>query len=152
MSGLAVTELVCLFFFSIMFSSFSPKKIFWSSYNYIIAGGFHRLIIYLATGKWFDRTYSFISLLRAYSGLMKVYHARNEYCLLSDMCQGYRIFVSIISQLEDWDGQQFVLLMLPEYSISRNLATRHNLAWDCVVRWLKSELNVILYALMSFIP
>ncbi|EEF42427.1 acetylornithine deacetylase [Ricinus communis] len=34
-------------------------------------------------------------------GLMATYHAKNEYCLLSDMCQGYRVFVSIISQLED---------------------------------------------------
>ncbi|KAJ6942990.1 acetylornithine deacetylase-like [Populus alba x Populus x berolinensis] len=33
-------------------------------------------------------------------GLMATYHAKNEYCLLSDMCQGYRIFSSIISQLE----------------------------------------------------
>ena len=36
------------------------------------------------------------------SGLMATYHAKNEYCLLSDMCQGYQVFVSIISQLEDW--------------------------------------------------
>lgn len=34
-------------------------------------------------------------------GLMATYHAKNEYCLLSDMCQGYQVFVSIISQLED---------------------------------------------------
>uniref|UniRef100_A0A2P2JTU2 Acetylornithine deacetylase n=2 Tax=Rhizophora mucronata TaxID=61149 RepID=A0A2P2JTU2_RHIMU len=34
-------------------------------------------------------------------GLMATYHAKNEYCLLSDMCEGYRVFVSIISQLED---------------------------------------------------
>ncbi|KAJ7952678.1 acetylornithine deacetylase [Quillaja saponaria] len=34
-------------------------------------------------------------------GLMSTYHAKNEYCLLADMCQGYRVFVSIISQLED---------------------------------------------------
>ncbi|GAY65457.1 hypothetical protein CUMW_241230, partial [Citrus unshiu] len=34
-------------------------------------------------------------------GLMATYHADNEYCLLSDMCQGYQVFVSIISQLED---------------------------------------------------
>ncbi|KMT11668.1 hypothetical protein BVRB_5g106060 [Beta vulgaris subsp. vulgaris] len=34
-------------------------------------------------------------------GLMATYHARNEYCLLSDMCQGYQIFASIIAQLED---------------------------------------------------
>ncbi|KAG5248993.1 acetylornithine deacetylase [Salix suchowensis] len=33
-------------------------------------------------------------------GLMATYHAKNEYCLLSDMCRGYRIFASIISQLE----------------------------------------------------
>ncbi|XP_057978542.1 acetylornithine deacetylase isoform X2 [Malania oleifera] len=33
-------------------------------------------------------------------GLMATYHAKNEYCLLSDMCQGYGVFVSIISQLE----------------------------------------------------
>ncbi|KAG5249034.1 acetylornithine deacetylase [Salix suchowensis] len=33
-------------------------------------------------------------------GLMATYHAKNEYCLLSDMCQGYRIFASIICQLE----------------------------------------------------
>lgn len=35
------------------------------------------------------------------AGLMATYHAKNEYCLLSDMCQGYEVFVSIISQLED---------------------------------------------------
>ncbi|KAK4364619.1 hypothetical protein RND71_015977 [Anisodus tanguticus] len=34
-------------------------------------------------------------------GLMATYHAKNEYCLLSDMCQGYRVFASVISQLED---------------------------------------------------
>lgn len=34
-------------------------------------------------------------------GLMKTYHAKNEYCLLSDMCEGYRVFASVISQLED---------------------------------------------------
>ncbi|GAB4834730.1 hypothetical protein Ancab_032993 [Ancistrocladus abbreviatus] len=34
-------------------------------------------------------------------GLMATYHAKNEYCLLSDMSQGYRVFSSIISQLED---------------------------------------------------
>lgn len=34
-------------------------------------------------------------------GLTATYHAKNEYCLLSDMCQGYRVFTSIISQLED---------------------------------------------------
>ncbi|KAI3453414.1 hypothetical protein Pfo_010077 [Paulownia fortunei] len=34
-------------------------------------------------------------------GLTDAYHAKNEYCLLSDMCQGYGVFVSIISQLED---------------------------------------------------
>ncbi|KAK4368722.1 hypothetical protein RND71_012514 [Anisodus tanguticus] len=33
-------------------------------------------------------------------GLMATYHAKNEYCLLSDMCQGYRVFASVISQLE----------------------------------------------------
>ncbi|CAI9095392.1 OLC1v1031338C7 [Oldenlandia corymbosa var. corymbosa] len=35
-------------------------------------------------------------------GLMATYHAKNEYCLLSDMCQGYQVFTSIISQLEDY--------------------------------------------------
>lgn len=34
-------------------------------------------------------------------GLMATYHARNEYCLLSDMCQGYKVFVHVIDQLED---------------------------------------------------
>ncbi|CAK9152720.1 unnamed protein product [Ilex paraguariensis] len=34
-------------------------------------------------------------------GLMATYHAKNEYCLLSDMCQGYQVFASVISQLED---------------------------------------------------
>ncbi|CAI9784966.1 unnamed protein product [Fraxinus pennsylvanica] len=34
-------------------------------------------------------------------GLMTTYHAKNEYCFLSDMCQGYGVFASIISQLED---------------------------------------------------
>ncbi|GLT91209.1 hypothetical protein SLE2022_091090 [Rubroshorea leprosula] len=34
-------------------------------------------------------------------GLMATYHAENEYCLLSDMCQGYDVFVSVISRLED---------------------------------------------------
>ncbi|KAK9120733.1 hypothetical protein Syun_018350 [Stephania yunnanensis] len=36
-------------------------------------------------------------------GLMATYHAKNEYCLFSDMCQGFQVFVSIISQLEN-DG------------------------------------------------
>ncbi|XP_052209900.1 acetylornithine deacetylase [Diospyros lotus] len=34
-------------------------------------------------------------------GLMATYHAKNEYCLLRDMCQGYRVFTSVIDQLED---------------------------------------------------
>lgn len=34
-------------------------------------------------------------------GLMATYHAKNEYCLLSDMAQGYAVFASIIAQLED---------------------------------------------------
>ncbi|XP_058189589.1 acetylornithine deacetylase isoform X1 [Rhododendron vialii] len=34
-------------------------------------------------------------------GLMATYHAKNEYCLLSDMGQGYQVFASIICQLED---------------------------------------------------
>lgn len=34
-------------------------------------------------------------------GLMATYHAKNEYCLLSDMCQGFRVFASVIAQLED---------------------------------------------------
>ncbi|KAL6181086.1 hypothetical protein ACLB2K_047743 [Fragaria x ananassa] len=34
-------------------------------------------------------------------GLMSTYHAKNEYCLFSDMAQGYRGFASVISQLED---------------------------------------------------
>ncbi|CAL0314355.1 unnamed protein product [Lupinus luteus] len=34
-------------------------------------------------------------------GLMATYHAKNEYCLFTDMSQGYEVFVSIISQLED---------------------------------------------------
>ncbi|KAL3497779.1 hypothetical protein ACH5RR_040511 [Cinchona calisaya] len=34
-------------------------------------------------------------------GLMATYHAKNEYCLLSDMCQGYQVFASIIAELED---------------------------------------------------
>ncbi|PPD79570.1 hypothetical protein GOBAR_DD23508 [Gossypium barbadense] len=34
-------------------------------------------------------------------GLMATYHAKNEYCLLSDMCQGYHVFTGIIAQLED---------------------------------------------------
>lgn len=35
------------------------------------------------------------------AGLMATYHAKNEYCLLSDMNQGYQVFISVISQLED---------------------------------------------------
>ncbi|KAL9231200.1 hypothetical protein vseg_006457 [Gypsophila vaccaria] len=34
-------------------------------------------------------------------GLTATYHARNEYCLLSDMCEGYRVFASVIAQLEE---------------------------------------------------
>ncbi|KAM0935426.1 putative acetylornithine deacetylase [Dioscorea sansibarensis] len=37
-------------------------------------------------------------------GVMATYHARNEYCLFSDMCQGFQVFVSIISQLEEGSG------------------------------------------------
>jgi acetylornithine deacetylase len=35
------------------------------------------------------------------AGLLKTYHAKNEYCLFSDMAQGFQVFVSIISQLEE---------------------------------------------------
>lgn len=34
-------------------------------------------------------------------GVMATYHAKNEYCLFSDMCQGFQVFLSIISQLEE---------------------------------------------------
>ncbi|KAF5785249.1 putative acetylornithine deacetylase [Helianthus annuus] len=34
-------------------------------------------------------------------GLTATYHADNEYCLLSDMAQGYLVFASIIAQLEE---------------------------------------------------
>ncbi|CAD6249886.1 unnamed protein product [Miscanthus lutarioriparius] len=34
-------------------------------------------------------------------GLLKTYHAKNEYCLFSDMAQGFQVFLSIISQLEE---------------------------------------------------
>ncbi|KVH89739.1 Peptidase M20 [Cynara cardunculus var. scolymus] len=34
-------------------------------------------------------------------GLMATYHAKNEYCLLPDMCQGYQVFTGIIAQLEE---------------------------------------------------
>ncbi|QCD91450.1 acetylornithine deacetylase [Vigna unguiculata] len=34
-------------------------------------------------------------------GLMATYHAANEYCLFTDMSQGYRVFARIISKLED---------------------------------------------------
>ncbi|CAK9309477.1 unnamed protein product [Citrullus colocynthis] len=34
-------------------------------------------------------------------GLTDTYHADNEYCLYSDMSNGYKVFVSIISQLEE---------------------------------------------------
>ncbi|KAB2632224.1 acetylornithine deacetylase-like [Pyrus ussuriensis x Pyrus communis] len=34
-------------------------------------------------------------------GLMATYHAKNEYCLFTDMSQGYQVFISVISQLED---------------------------------------------------
>lgn len=33
-------------------------------------------------------------------GISAVYHANNEYCLLSDMALGYKVFANIISQLE----------------------------------------------------
>jgi len=35
------------------------------------------------------------------AGLLKTYHAKNEYCLFSDMAQGFQVFASIISQLEE---------------------------------------------------
>ncbi|XP_072988179.1 acetylornithine deacetylase [Typha latifolia] len=34
-------------------------------------------------------------------GIMDTYHAKNEHCLFSDMSQGFQVFVSIISQLEE---------------------------------------------------
>lgn len=34
-------------------------------------------------------------------GIMNTYHAKNEYCLFSDMAQGFKVFVNIISQLEE---------------------------------------------------
>lgn len=48
------------------------------------------------------RYLSVFLLLLGDAGLMATYHAKNEYCLLSDMCQGYQVFASIISQLEEW--------------------------------------------------
>jgi len=33
-------------------------------------------------------------------GLMKTYHADNEFCLLSDMANGFRILRGVIAQLE----------------------------------------------------
>lgn len=36
-----------------------------------------------------------------FAGLLDTYHAQNEYCLFSDMGNGYKIFASIISQLEE---------------------------------------------------
>lgn len=35
------------------------------------------------------------------AGLTETYHAKNEYCLFTDMAQGYRVLGSIITQLED---------------------------------------------------
>lgn len=46
-------------------------------------------------------SFFFFNFVLINAGLMATYHADNEYCLLSDMCQGYQVFVSIISQLED---------------------------------------------------
>lgn len=34
-------------------------------------------------------------------GLMKTYHAQNEYCLLSDFQQGFQVMTSIIAQLDE---------------------------------------------------
>ncbi|CAL5187739.1 unnamed protein product [Lathyrus oleraceus] len=34
-------------------------------------------------------------------GLMETYHAKNEYCLFTDMSQGYQVLGSIIAQLEN---------------------------------------------------
>lgn len=47
------------------------------------------------------------------AGLMATYHAKNEYCLLFDMCQGYQVFVSVISQLEDSEKWYVVLMNSP---------------------------------------
>ena len=33
-------------------------------------------------------------------GLMKTYHADNEFCLLSDMAKGFRILRGVIAELE----------------------------------------------------
>ena len=33
-------------------------------------------------------------------GLMSTYHADNEYCLLSDMKEGFRILLGVISHIE----------------------------------------------------
>jgi acetylornithine deacetylase/succinyl-diaminopimelate desuccinylase-like protein len=35
------------------------------------------------------------------AGLMKTYHAQNEYCLLSDFQQGFQVMTSIIAQLDE---------------------------------------------------
>lgn len=59
---------------------------------------FHGTLLKLCTYPFFCRA----SLGYKNAGLMATYHAKNEYCLLSDMCQGYGVFVSVISQLEEW--------------------------------------------------
>ena len=33
-------------------------------------------------------------------GLMKTYHADNEFCLLSDMEKGFRILLGVVDELE----------------------------------------------------
>ena len=45
---------------------------------------------------------SSIQMVRfTYAGLTATYHANDEYCNYSDMANGYKVFASIISQLEE---------------------------------------------------
>lgn len=64
-----------------------------------------RVMVYVHTYMRSSRSQVCISnyFFLGHAGLMATYHAKNEYCLFSDMCQGYRVFASIISQLEGWN-------------------------------------------------
>jgi len=63
----------------------------------------------------FESNYSTLLYFTLCPGLTAVYHADNEYCLFTDMSQGYRVFSRIIDLLEEDWGQERAVKMLLTY-------------------------------------
>lgn len=45
------------------------------------------------------------------AGLMSTYHARNEYCLLSDLKKGFKVLTNVIALLEEWVAWHSVAIL-----------------------------------------